>query len=173
MVLAPGAVDQTCVFFIAPVTWRLDRKKPAPEHSDGLLTRGARGWSMIIGYARVSTTELWGARRGCPGVQRCGGVRHPESVRRPAAARQAGPGHSRPRRLQHRRPEHGCAELLPLRRSGGRNHRPRDTALGSVVQERFPMRHLRLAPIDLGVINKSASCCGNADSLIPRLSAAR
>src|SRR5205814_1504513 len=76
--------------------------------------------------------------RGCPGAQRRGGVRHPESVRRPAAARQAGAGRSRPWRLQLRRPEHGCAELLPLRRSGGRNRRPRDTAMASVDPRTLP-----------------------------------
>ena len=37
-----------------------------------------------------------------------------------------------------RRADHGCAELLPLRRSGGRNRRPRDTALGSVVSRTLP-----------------------------------
>ena len=38
-----------------------------------------------------------------------------------------------------RRPDHGCDELLPVRRSGGRNRRPRDTAVAGVDQERFPM----------------------------------
>jgi len=39
-----GAVAQTEVFFIAPVTWRLDRRKPAPKHSDGFLnSSGKRG----------------------------------------------------------------------------------------------------------------------------------
>ena len=35
------------------------------------------------------------------------------------------------------------------------------------------LRHPRLAPIDLGVISKSARCCGRGDSFKPRFSAAR
>ncbi len=35
------------------------------------------------------------------------------------------------------------------------------------------LRHSRLAPIDLGVISKSARCCGRGDSFKPRFSAAR
>ncbi|MCU1337322.1 MAG: Activator of Hsp90 ATPase [Bryobacterales bacterium] len=50
----------------------------------------------------------------------------------PAAARQAGAGRSRPWRLHLRQPEHGCSELLALRRSGGREPRPRNTAVASV-----------------------------------------
>jgi hypothetical protein len=41
-------------------------------------------------------------------------------------------------RLQSRRPEHGCAELLPLRRSGGRDRRPRDTDMANVVSITLP-----------------------------------
>jgi hypothetical protein len=33
----------TEVFFIAPVTWRLDREKPAPKHSDGFLNSSGKG----------------------------------------------------------------------------------------------------------------------------------
>jgi hypothetical protein len=36
-------VKQTLVFFIAQVTWRLDRKKPAPKYSDGFLNSGGEG----------------------------------------------------------------------------------------------------------------------------------
>jgi Resolvase, N terminal domain len=39
-VVALVAVNQTLVFFIAQVTWRLDRKKPAPKYSDGFLNSG-------------------------------------------------------------------------------------------------------------------------------------
>ena len=45
-VVAFGAVNQTAVFFTAPVTWRLDRKKPAPKHSDGFLNSSGKG----VGY---------------------------------------------------------------------------------------------------------------------------
>src|SRR5262249_59341119 len=69
---------------------------------------------------------------------RRGGVLQRESVRRPPSARHAGAGRRRPRRLQLRRPEHGGPELLPLRRSGGRNRRPRETALGCVVSTTLP-----------------------------------
>src|SRR5205823_5975566 len=75
--------------------------------------------------------------RGCPGAQRRGGVRQPESVRRPAAARQARAGRSCPWHLQLR-PEHGCAELLPLWRSGGQDRRPRETAVASVDPGTLP-----------------------------------
>ena len=91
-----------------------------------------------IGTERLERRAALDGARGCPGAQRRGGVRHPESVRRPAAARQAGAGRRRPWRLQLRRPEHGCAELLPLRRSGGRNRRPRDTAVASVDPGTLP-----------------------------------
>jgi hypothetical protein len=33
----------TEVFFIARVTWRLDRKKLAPKHSDGFLDSSGKG----------------------------------------------------------------------------------------------------------------------------------
>jgi hypothetical protein len=36
-------VKQTLVFFIAQVTWRLDRKKPAPKYSDAFLNSGGEG----------------------------------------------------------------------------------------------------------------------------------
>ena len=82
-------------------------------------------------------TAVDGAR-GRPGVRRRGGVLHRESVRRPAAARRTRAGHRRPRRLQLRRPEHGRAELLPVRRSSGRDRRPPDSALGRMVSKTFP-----------------------------------
>ena len=101
----------------------------------------AEAWETLtaaLGLKGVSVGQRWTAPGGCPGAQRRGGVRQPESVRRPAAARQAGAGRSRPWRLQLRRPDHGCAELLPLRRSGGRDRRPRDTALASVDSRTLP-----------------------------------
>src|SRR5947209_16207906 len=91
-----------------------------------------------IGTERPERRAALDGARGCPGARRRGGVRHPESVRRPAAARQAGAGRSRPWHLQLRRPEHGCAELLPLRRSGGRNRRPRNAAVAGVDSRTLP-----------------------------------
>ena len=101
----------------------------------------AEAWETLtaaLGLKGVSVGQRWTAPGGCPGAQRRGGARHPESVRRPAAARQAGAGRRRPWRRQLRRPDHGCAELLPLRRSGGRNRRPRDTAVASVDSRTLP-----------------------------------
>src|SRR5207253_2834329 len=98
----------------------------------------AEAWDALttaVGVNGLTVGRRWTAldgARGRPGVRRRGGVLHRESVRRPAAARRARAGHRRPRRLQLRRPEHGRAELLPVRRSRGRHRRPRDAALGSV-----------------------------------------
>src|SRR5262249_17810815 len=107
---------------------------PCCGNRSGGLGRADRG----IGTERLERRAALHGARGCPGAQRRGGGRHPASVRRPAAARQAGAGRSRPWRRQLRRPEHGCAELLPLRRSGGRNRRPRDTAVASVDPGTLP-----------------------------------
>jgi len=49
-----AAVKNTAVFFTAPVTHRLHRKKPT---ATGFFTLAASRWRMIIGYARLSTTE--------------------------------------------------------------------------------------------------------------------
>jgi hypothetical protein len=38
-----ASVNQTLVFFIAQVTWRLNRKKPAPEYSNWFLNSGGEG----------------------------------------------------------------------------------------------------------------------------------
>src|SRR5262249_55410767 len=91
-----------------------------------------------IGTERLERRAALCGARGCPGAGWRRGVPHAESERRPAAPRQTGAGRSRPWHLQHGRPEHGGAELLPLWRSGGRNRRPRDTALGSVVSTPLP-----------------------------------
>ena len=102
----------------------------------------AEAWETLtaaLGLKGVSAGQRWTAGPGGrPGTQRRGGARQPESVQRPAAARQAGAGHRRPWRRQLRRPEHGHAKLLPLRRSGGRDRRPRDTALASVDSRTLP-----------------------------------
>src|SRR5438552_8194922 len=85
--------------------------------------------------------ESWAAlhvARGSPGAERSGRVRQPKSVRHPATARQAGASRSRLWSRQLRRPDHGWAECLPLRRSDGRNRRPPDPALGRVVSKTLP-----------------------------------
>jgi hypothetical protein len=59
-VRALGAVGQTSVFFTAPVAQRPDLKKTTPTT---FFTPAASMRRLIIGYARVSTTEqnlgLW------------------------------------------------------------------------------------------------------------------
>src|SRR5262249_20184215 len=107
---------------------------PRRGYGSGGLGNADRG----IGTERLERRAALHGARGCPGAQRCGGVRHPESVRRPPAARQAGAGRSRPWHHQLRRPDHGCAEPLPLRRSGCRNHRPPAPAVGHVVSKTLP-----------------------------------
>ena len=42
------------VFFTAPVAWRIHLKQPTLT---GFFTSAAGRWRLIIGYARVSTTE--------------------------------------------------------------------------------------------------------------------
>src|ERR1700716_1277336 len=67
----------------------------------------AEAWETLtaaLGLKSLSVGEGWGGALGCAGAQRRGGARPPESVRRPAADRQAGAGRSRPWRLQPRRP---------------------------------------------------------------------
>src|SRR5215472_12095044 len=91
-----------------------------------------------IGAERPERRTALDRAGGRPDAQRRGGARHPESAQRPAEARQAGTGHGCPWRRQLRRPDHGHAELLPLRRSGGRDRRPRDTALASVDSRTLP-----------------------------------
>jgi uncharacterized protein YndB with AHSA1/START domain len=88
----------------------------------------AEAWESLtaaMALKGVSAGQRWTAPAG-------DGTRHPEAVQCPGAARQAGAGRRLPWRLQLRRPEHGHAKLLPLWRSGGRDCRPRDTALASV-----------------------------------------
>src|SRR5262249_25313334 len=107
---------------------------PRRGYGSGGLGNADRG----IGTERLERRAALDGARGCPGAQRRGGVPHPESGRRPAAARQPRAGRSRPWQLRLRRPGHGCAEPLPLRRSGSRNRRPRDTAVASVAPGTLP-----------------------------------
>src|SRR5207247_1696958 len=80
------------------------------ERSGGLGTPGRRS-----GEGRRGARGALGRPGGRPGAQRRRGARQPESVQRPVAARQAGARHRRPGRRQLRRPDHGDAQLLPLR----------------------------------------------------------
>ena len=73
-----------------------------------------------------------------PGAGRRGGGRRPGSARRAAAARPAGAWHRRPVHHGSRRLGHGGVQLLPLRRSGGRNRRPRDAAVAGVDPGTLP-----------------------------------
>ena len=101
----------------------------------------AEAWETLtaaLGVKGLSVGQRCTAPAGVPAFSGVVEYVTQESVRRPAAARQAGARRRRPWHIQHGRPEHGCAELLPLRRSGGRNRRPRDTALGSVVSKTLP-----------------------------------
>ena len=102
----------------------------------------AEAWETLtaaLGLKGVSAGQRWTAPAGVPALSGVvEHVEHPESVQRPAAARQAGARHRRPWRRQLRRPDHGHAQLLPLRRSGGRDRRPRDAALASVDPRTLP-----------------------------------
>src|SRR5262249_43333505 len=92
-----------------------------------------------IGSERLKRRSALDDARGCLTAQRRGGVSHRESVRRAAEARQAGARHSRPwRRHLSRWPRHGGDELVSVRRSGGRNRRPRNAAVASVVPGTLP-----------------------------------
>ena len=97
----------------------------------GTVRRGLGNADRGIGAERRERRAALECPGGRPGAQRRGGARHPESVQRPAAARQAGAGRRRPWRRQLRRLD-GHAQLLPLRRSGGRDRRSRDSALAIV-----------------------------------------
>ena len=51
---ASAAINQTAILFTMPVARRLHLKKAT---ATGFFTLAASRWRMIIGYARVSTTE--------------------------------------------------------------------------------------------------------------------
>ena len=91
-----------------------------------------------MGIADRNTRADWSERRatldrpvGCSGAQRRGRARERTSVQRAGAARHAGARRRRSRRRQLRRLD-GHAQFLSLRRSGNRDRRTRDTALGRV-----------------------------------------
>ncbi|MGO9464116.1 MAG: hypothetical protein ACLQVF_08155 [Isosphaeraceae bacterium] len=49
-----AVINQTAVLFIMPVAQRLHFKKPI---ATGFFTLAANRWRMIIGYAKVATTD--------------------------------------------------------------------------------------------------------------------
>src|SRR3989454_9939287 len=108
---------------------------PHREYGGGGLGNADRG----VGSERRERRAALDDARRCLTGQRRRGACYRESLRRPAAARQAGAGHSRPwRRHLSQWPERGGDELIPVRRSGGRNRRPRDTAVASVDPGTLP-----------------------------------
>ena len=101
----------------------------------------AEAWETLtaaVGLKGVSVGQRCTAPAGVPAFS--GVVEYVTQSPNDALLRldKPGPGVAALGTYQLRRPEHGCAELLPLRRSGGRNRRPRDTALGSVVSKTLP-----------------------------------
>src|SRR6266513_2097876 len=105
------------------------------EYGGGGLGNADRG----VGSERRARRAALDDARGCLTAQRRGGASHRESIRRPAAARQAGAGHSRPwRRHLSQWPERGGDELIHVWRSGGRNRCPRDTGVGGVFPATLP-----------------------------------
>ena len=104
----------------------------------------SEAWDTLtaaLGLNGVSAGQRWTAPAGVPALS--GHVEHVEHVSHgPCHALlrldTPGPGLCRPRRRQLRRPGHGHAQLLPLRRSGGRDRRPRDTALARVGCRTLP-----------------------------------
>ncbi len=104
----------------------------------GKRSRGLGNADRGIGTERGERGATLDRAGGRPGAWRRSGAHQPESVHRPAAAREADVGHRRPWRSQLRRPDHGHAKFLPLRRSGGRDRSPRDTALGRVDSRTLP-----------------------------------
>ena len=101
----------------------------------------ADAWDTLtaaLGLAGVRVGQRWTAPAGVPPLSGVAEYAQPRPLRRPAAARHAGTRRRRPGRLQLRRPEHGRAHHLPLRRPGGRDRRPRDTAVAGVDAGAIP-----------------------------------
>src|SRR5947208_524347 len=105
------------------------------EYGGGGMGNADRG----VGSERRQRRPALDDARGCLTAQRHTRGCHRESLRRPAEARQAGAGHSRPwRRHLSQWPDRGGDELIPVRRSGGRNRCPRDTGLAGVAPGTLP-----------------------------------
>src|SRR5438105_2505422 len=131
------------------------------EYGGGRMGNADRG----VGSQRRQRRPALEDARGSLTAQRRDGVCHRESVRRPAAARQAGARHSRAwRRHLSRWPGHGGDEPVYVRRSGGGDRRPSGTAVASVDSGTLPdaggaqMRKLKIMEhmsLD-GVIQHSA-----------------
>src|SRR5215211_7774736 len=105
------------------------------EYGGGGMGNADRG----VGSERRQRRPTLDDARGCLTAQRPPRGCHRESLRRPAEARQAGAGHSRPwRRHLSQWPERGGDELIPVRRSGRRNRRSCDTRVASVAPGTLP-----------------------------------
>ena len=101
----------------------------------------AEAWETLtaaLGLEGLSVGQRWTAPAGVPAG---GGVAEYVSQSPYDALLRLdkpGPGVAALGAFNMRRPEHGCAELLSLRRSGGRDRRPRDTAVASVDPGTLP-----------------------------------
>ena len=101
----------------------------------------AEAWDTLteaLGLKGVSAGQRWAAPAGVPALG--GVVEHVSQSPCNALLRldKPGPGAAAAWRRQLRRLDHGHAQLLPLRRSGGRDSRPRDAALASVDSRTLP-----------------------------------
>jgi len=101
----------------------------------------AEAWetlSAALGLKGVSAGQYCTAPAGVPGLG--GVVEHVTQRPYNALLRldKPGPGTAALGAVKLRRPDRGHAKFLPLRRSGGRDRRPRDTALASVDSRTLP-----------------------------------
>ena len=101
----------------------------------------AEAWETLtaaLGLKGVSVGQRWTAPAGVPALS--GVVEYVTQSPYDALLRldKPGPGVAALGAFNFGGPSHGGAELLPLRRSGGRNRRPRDTAVASVDPGTLP-----------------------------------
>ena len=101
----------------------------------------AEAWETLtaaLGLKGVSAGQRWTAPAGVPALG--GVVEHVSQSPYNALLRldKPGPGTAALGAVNFGGPSHGDAQLLPLRRSGGRNRRPRDTAVASVDSRTLP-----------------------------------
>jgi hypothetical protein len=101
----------------------------------------AEAWesrTAALGLTGLSVGQRWTAPASVPALGGLSEYLNEDPYDALLRLDKPGAGHSRRWRLQYGRPEHGCAELLPLRRSGGRHRRTRDTEVASVVSRTLP-----------------------------------
>ena len=101
----------------------------------------AEAWETLtaaLGLKGVSAGQRWTAPAGVPALS--GVVEHVSQSPCNALLRldKPGPGAAALGTVNFGGSSHGDAQLLPLRRSGGRNRRPRDTAVASVDPGTLP-----------------------------------